>query len=328
MAQKLRWRNTMTSRKLNKYVRIQAIDTDTGKNYGNVQLKKGSEELILKVVNLKKIEAFKEKKQRISAIAEFISQNEGEYFHLIYKYSVPFMNKLQDECKGNKSNLHMIRLIQLSSYITFGQNLFDYNKNKIKKSSLSKIWKVENNRKSINETYKILTECGYIYQTEDGYIMINEEVVVKGPMKEKFKKLRKQDKNLTYTRVFKKNIQVLYEGTEPKSRKQLANLFKILPYINFKYNIFCSNPMETNKRNIKYLRWNDLANICGVKKNNVARFKKDLMRLKIYGFNIIKQFSTDNKYYICINPKIYYSGDNLEAIEFLYKSFEMDTESK
>lgn len=306
-----------------KYKRIQAIDVDTGEVYGNVQLKNnGSEELEMKAVNVKQAKVLKEKNLRIKSIAEFIAQNEGAYFHLIYKYGVPLMESLQSKCEGNKSNIHMVRFIQLASYVTFGGRLFDNNGNEIKKSSLSKVWKVENNRKSINETYKLLTECGYIYETKEGYIMISEDLVVKGVI-EDFKKLRQDDKDLTYTRVFTKNIQALYEGTEPKARKQLANLFKVLPYINFKYNIFCSNPTETNRANVEYLKWTDLAKICGVEEKNVTRFRNQLLKQEVYGLNTIGQFTSGDDYYICINPKVYYSGDNLESVEFLYKSFEM-----
>lgn len=308
----------------NKYKRVQAIDTDTGEVLGNALIKdNGSEQLVMKVVKENQVKAIKKKTKNNGAIIEHIAENEGSFVHLIYKYGYPLMDSLHSKCEGNKANIHIIRFIQLATFVTFGGKLFDHNGNEIKKSSLSKIWKVENNRKSVNETYKLLIECGYIYETEEGYIMVSEELIIKGAI-EDFKKLRKDDKDLTYTRLFSKNIQALYEGTEPKARKQLANLFKVLPYINFKYNIFCSNPTETDENKVEYLTWTDLARLCGYEDDkNIAKFKKDLMKLKIYGFNTIGQFSTDDKYYICINPKIYYSGDNIDEVHFLYKSFKM-----
>src|SRR5699024_692872 len=112
------------------------------------------------------------------------------------------------------------------------------------RSSLKTIWNTTS-KNSIKETYEILKECGYIYETEEGYIMISKDLIVKGAI-EDFEKLKKNDKDLTYTRLFSENIQDMYEGTDPKARKQLANLFKVLPYINFKYNVFCENPTETN----------------------------------------------------------------------------------
>lgn len=312
----------------NMYKRVQAIDTDTGEILGNILLKEGSEQLILKVVNEKQSDAIKKKNSNNSDIIEHIQRNEGTFVHLIYKYGFPLMDKLQARCEGSKANIHIIRFIQLATYSTFGGKLFDDNRNRIKKSSLSKIWQVENNRKSVNETYRLLIECGYIYETEEGYIMISEELIIKGAV-EDFKRLKKEDTDLTYTRVFSKNVQDMYEGTESKCRKQLANLFKILPYINFKYNVFCENPTEVDSSKVIPLTWTDLARVCGYEeKKHINRFKKDLFKLKIYGYNVIGQFLTDSGYEILVNPKVYYAGDNIKDVEQLYSMFKMTLNTK
>lgn len=304
-----------------KYKRVQAIDTDTGEVLGNVLLKKQSEQLVMKVVNEKQVRAIKKKTENKVTISEHIDKNEGSFVHFIYKYGKPIMERLELKCGGNKANIHIIRFIQLATYSTFGGKLFDSNSNRIKRSSLKTIWDTSS-KNSIKETYDLLMECGYIYETEEGYIMISDDLIVKGAI-EDFKQLKKDDKDLTYTRLFSKNIQALYEGTEPKARKQLANLFKILPYINFKHNILCANPTETDKNKLVLYNWTDLARICGYDETNITKFKRELWKLKIYGYNTIGQFSSGNSYYICINPKLYYSGDNIEDVEFLYKSFEM-----
>lgn len=307
-----------------KFNRIGAINLDTNELIATTTIKTdGSESLILDTKNKKQKEGIKKKSSNTRNMSEFIKNNEGSYIHLIYKYSCPIMEKLQSHYEGNKSNIHIIRFIVLASYSTFGGKLFDKNNNEIKKSSLSKIWHTENNRKSINETYNILTELGYIYETKEGYIMINEDIVVKGAI-EDFKKLHKVDKDLTYIRVFSQNIQNLYEGTEPKQRKQLANLFKVLPYINFAHNVFCENPTEVDHKKLDLLNWTDLAKLCGYEDNkHIAKFKRDLMKLKIYGYDTIGQFITDSKKAICINPKVYYGGNDIEDVKRLYVMFEM-----
>lgn len=304
-----------------KYKRVSAIDTDTGEVLGNVLLKNQSEQLVMKAVNEKQVRAIKKKTENKSIIAEHIEQNEGSFVHLIYKYGQPLMDALESKCGGNKANIHIIRFIQLATYSTFGGKLFDSNRNRIKKSSLKTIWDTTS-KNSINETYNLLIECGYIYETEEGYIMISDDLIVKGAIDD-FKNLKKDDKDLTYTRLFSQNIQSLYEGTEPKARKQLANLFKILPYINFKYNVFCENPTETNENELKLYTWTDLARICGVDALNVTRFKRDLWKLKIYGHNTIGEFLSGDGKAICVNPKVYYSGDNIDDVKNLYVMFKM-----
>lgn len=305
-----------------KYNRVQAINLDTGEVLANAVMKSnGSEQLVMKAVNEKQVRARKKKIENQSSIAEHIAEHEGSYVHFIYKYGQPIMQSLESKCGGNKANIHIIRFIQLATYSTFGGKLFDSNRNRIKKSSLKTIWDTSS-KNSIKETYDLLIGCGYIYETEEGYIMISEDLVVKGAI-EDFKKLRKQDADLTYTRLFSKNIQAMYEGTEPKARKQLANLFKILPYINFKYNVFCENPTETNENELKLYTWTDLARICGVDALNVTRFKRDLWKLKIYGHNTIGEFLSGDGKAICVNPKVYYSGDNIDDVKNLYIMFKM-----
>lgn len=276
----------------------------------------------IEIINIKQREAIKRKSKNKNEIQEHIEANEGAFIHLIYKYGQPLMDKLQAKCEGNKSNIHIIRLIQLATHSTFGGKLFDSNWNRIKKSSLSKIWDVKD-RKGINNTYSLLIECGYIYETEEGYIMISDDLIVKGAI-EDFKKLHKQDADLTYARIFTKNVQDMYLGTEPKARKQLANLFKALPFINFTHNAFCNNPTETDPKKLELLTWTDLARLCGYDdKKQVARFKKDLWTLQVYGFDTIGEFKTQSGMAICINPKVYYGGNDIQDVNRLYTLFEM-----
>ena len=308
---------------MSKYHRIQEINTDTGEVVGNTLLKIGSsEEVILKTANPKQEEAIKKKNKDVSEITQYIQDNEGRFFHLIYKYSFPLMVELQSKCKRTNANTHIMRFMILGTYMTFGGKLFDENGNEIKKSNLGKIWKVENDRKSTNETYELLKDCNYIYESEEGYIMINQDLIVKGVV-EDFKELKKHDKDLTYTRVFSDNIQAMYEGTEARQRKQLANLFKILPFINFKYNVFCTNPTETDEAKVNLMSWKELAELCGYNSNQSSRFRNDMFNLSIFDYDVIGEFRTKSGLGIVVNPKIYYGGHNVEDVKHLYAMFQM-----
>lgn len=265
----------------------------------------------------------KQKHKLDKEIAEFNEKNEGAYVHLFFKYGMPIFKELEEKVPGNKCNLHVIRFMMLMTCLTFGGKLFDSNKNEVKKSSLKKIWDVQN-RDSINETYNLLLECGYVYETEEGYVMLNEDMVIKGKIADIIEELKKQDKDFTCTRVFVENLEEMYHGTEQRQRKQLANLFKALPYINFKYNVFCTNPTETDEKELDLLNWTDLAKLCGYEdKKNIAKFKKDLWNLKIFGHCVIGQFETEAGKTICVNPKIYYGGDDVSDVRNLYAMFKM-----
>lgn len=254
-------------------------------------------------------------------------EHEEGFVFLIYMYNSTIFEELEKKAPGSKGDIHIIRFIILSVHMSCGGTLYDSNRHKIKKSSLKRIW-ATSSRNSINETYDLLTECGYIYETEEGYLMINEDIVIKGTIMHKMKELKKQDEDYTCTRVYKDAVKKLYYDTEPKKRKQLANLFKALPYINYKYNVFCSNPTETDETKLELLTWTDLAKLCGYDISQTARFKKDLWHLKINDQCVIGHFETESEKAIVVNPYIYYSGDNVDDIKGIQALFNLRNKKK
>jgi hypothetical protein len=308
---------------MKEYKTFELTDKETGEviSTTKAEIKPGTQ-VGIKATTEEQRDSYKHKKELIKEIKEFIEENEGSYVHLLFRYGAPIFRELEEKAPGSKCNTHVIRFMMLTTCLTFGGKLFDSNKNEVKKSSLKKIWDTTS-KNSINDTYNLLKECGYIYETEEGYIMINEELVIKGAI-ENFEELRKQDHSFTYTRVFIDNLREMYLNTEPKQRKQLANLFKILPYINFKYNVFCTNPTEIDKKELDLLDWADLAKLCGYDKSQVARFKKDLMNLKIFGYDVIGEFNRSSGMTIIVNPKVHYGGDDTNDVRYLYDLFDME----
>lgn len=308
---------------MKEYKTFELTDKETGEviSTTKAEIKPGTQ-VGIKATTEEQRESYKHKLELNKEIKAFIEENEGVFVHLMFKYGAPIFRELEEKAPGSKCNTHVIRFMMLTTCLTFGGKLFDSNKNEVKKSSLKKIWDTTS-KNSINDTYNLLKKCGYIYETEEGYIMINEDLVIKGAI-ENFEELRKQDHSFTYTRVFIDNLREMYLNTEPKQRKQLANLFKILPYINFKYNVFCTNPTEIDKKELDLLDWADLAKLCGYDKSQVARFKKDLMNLKIFGYDVIGEFNRSSGMTIIVNPKVHYGGDDTNDVRYLYDLFDME----
>lgn len=273
-----------------------------------------------KIYNEKQVEAYKKLMKKENGIKEHIQKNEGgDFVHFRFNFAEPVFKKLESRCGGNKANLHIIRFIQLVVHLNFNNNLYDDDRNRIKKGNLGKIWDTKNNRKSVYETYDILIEEEFISETKEGYIVINEEVAIKG----KVKNSKKTDEsNRAFTRLLSNNIKNMYLNTEPKNRKQLANLFKIIPFINFRYNIFCENPLEIDEDKIIALTWSELARKCGYdEKKHLSKFKKDLFNLSVDNYDVIAEVKRKSGYKIIINPKVYYGGNNIEDVRSIYALF-------
>lgn len=260
---------------------------------------------------------------------DFIECNEGNFIHNLYKYCYPYMLDLQELDDGSKNNIHIIRFIVLSTYLS-KDGYIRYENRKFKKSKLGKIWDTSS-RNSRNQTYNKLISVGYIYEDQEGFLMINTDIMANGKVID-FNKIKNKDYDYTYTRLFSKNIQDMYYNCNEKKRKLLANLFKILPFVNFKYNVFCSNPIEINEDDIDVLTWTDLARICGYEeKKHISKFKRDMLNLEIYeGISTLGIFiGSRSRHMICINPKIYYGGGDVEKVKHLYAMFQMvDNSSK
>lgn len=239
---------------------------------------------------------------------EFIKTHQGEYTHAIYQYGTDYL--------GEISNLDLVRLCILATYSSSSGACYDENRNEIKRSSLSKIWDVH--KTQIADTYNNLIEKGYIYLNDNKQIIVNTEIF-------KYGKMEGIDmNNKTYTRMFNEKLLGLYHNTNKRSRKQIGMMLRLLPYINYKYNVLCKNPEEYIKDNIRPLNWMDVCEILGKDADaTVTRTKNTLMKLEIDGFDVVGYFKTGSGYHIVINPKVYYAGSNLSDIKHLYTMFDM-----
>lgn len=239
---------------------------------------------------------------------EFLRANQGDYTHAIYQYGTEYL--------GEISNLDLVRLCILATYSSSSGKCYDKNRNPIKRSSLSTIWDVH--RSKIGETYDSLMRAGCITENENKQITVNTNIFKYGKMEEI------EMINQTYTRMFNEKLLGLYHNTPKRTRKQIGMMIRLLPYVNYKYNVLCKNPDTHIKDEIEPLNWMEICEILGKEADDtVTRTKNTLMKFKIDNFDVLGQFSTGSGYHIVINPKVYYAGNNLEDIKHLYTMFNM-----
>lgn len=239
---------------------------------------------------------------------EFLKVNQGDYTHAIYQYGTEYL--------GEISNLDLVRLCILATYSSSSGKCYDKNRNEVKKSTLPQIWDVD--RKNIVTTYSNLLKAKAIFLDERDNIVINTNIFKYGKMEEI------NMENQTYTRMFNEKLLGLYHNTSKKGRKQIGMMIRLLPYINYKYNVLCKNPDTHIKEEILPLTWMDICDILGQDADaTVTRTKNSLMKLKVDGFSVVGQFTTGEGYHLVINPKVYYSGNNLADIKHLYTMFNM-----
>lgn len=87
-------------------------------------------------------------------------------------------------------------------------------------------------------------------------------------------------KKTAMVRVFRHAVRYMYENTDERSKKVLAYLYRLIPFINLKYNILCENPFETDKSKVKPLTLRQICEKIGVDLSQQKRFLTQLMKLR------------------------------------------------
>jgi len=117
-------------------------------------------------------------------------------------------------------------------------------------------------------------------------------------------------------KVFKHAVRYMYENTDERSKKSLTNLYRLIPFINLKYNVLCANPFEQDKSNIRPLTAADICEKLGLERKYHERVVKALKKLSFVDMQgdlrsvISYRWDMKNKeerYWIKINPQ-FYSG--------------------
>lgn len=114
--------------------------------------------------------------------------------------------------------------------------------------------------------------------------------------------------------VFRHAVRYMYENTDERSKKTLAYLYRLIPFINLKYNVLCENPFETDEKKVKPLKLSQICEKFGIDASNQSRFIAQLKKLK-YEDKLGRKSSVityrwiylndEEIYWVNINPSFY-----------------------
>lgn len=224
-----------------------------------------------------------------------------------------FLYNRADEIFPNLKQSNITRIMFIATYLNYDGYLSFDNKraNIINKKNMNEVLKL-----SSKEFYRFYNEMieQKIFLEKDDKIYLNKKIFTKGETK----KL-----STDYTRICANGVRALYEQVKPKQHKILAYIFKLLPYVNYQYNIVCKNPFENEQDLVKPYTFQDICDFFGIERRNSTKFRNDLLRFginkkPIIGLVKINNF-TLNKIveYIFINPKVYYRGKDYKVVDVL-----------
>lgn len=192
-------------------------------------------------------------------------------------------------------------------------------------------------RKSAFYAFWAELEDNHLIENKNGRFLLSEELFLRGKLnKAKIATLAKSDYYIT--RLYRNAIRELYNKSTVKAHKTLSYIFKMIPFVNRKYNVLCFNPLEENFDKIQYMTVGDFCEQVGYDRDHATRlfhelYKPTFMTEKGERFAVRYVSGKDlrkGSFYIFVSPYVYYAKDvyNRCQIDEMLELSEKDEEEK
>ncbi len=246
-----------------------------------------------------------------------IKNEENEFEQLQSEYLGKFyFNFYSELLLLNIESQYLFRFAYLCCYLDYNDNRIYFGKTNNKlaiEKDLKEIWKL--GKDETRYTKNALIDKGLIKINKDKTISVNKKYALKGNTGKRELK--------GSVKMFECGIKELYENAKAPEHKRLGILLKLLPCVNYDWNVLCANPEETNEDKVIPLTLKDICRIVGYEESNSNRLKRELLKIKVDGKYAICIHTMGNKTAVSINPMIYYKGKRYKAMEHLIALFKM-----
>lgn len=287
------------------------IDENTGEIIGDMVSKKFS---VMTEEDMKNRRKHAEKDKLTEIFKQMQSEYCGNFVFFIFK-NMNFLNEILNDND-------LVKFIYIGTYVKRdGYLIEDNNVTYITKKHLEKLLNVSRNR--FAEFYNKLVDNNLIYE-EVEKLRINLDYFYKGN-KGNYKTLT-NSKLDDFTRIYIDTTRKLYLNTPIREHKQLAIIYKLLPFVNWKYNILCQNINETDKNRLEVLTVRDVMTIFGFHEKQYKRFAENFYSLKCGELQIFRSVqytacALDN--FIVVNPLVFFRGNDIEDLQYLCTLFDI-----
>lgn len=214
----------------------------------------------------------------------------------------------KEEYYPNVSDSMLAKIVYLITYMDYDSNLLVVQdsptspKRPMLKKDVAKVIRLH--RCKFSRFWEELLATGIIAEESDGKLRVCS-LFCKGSLTKK---------NMAAMKVFTHAVRYMYENIDVRSHQYISYLFRLIPYINLKYNVFCKNPLETDKSEVVRMTAKDMCHIFGIDDANVKRFIKTLFKLSFVDRNgdkrsvitLVTNYKNDGeRNFVLINPQFY-----------------------
>lgn len=212
----------------------------------------------------------------------------------------------------------LARCVYLASFLRFGtEQLWQSQRARIRLTDLPNIMGFS---QPTADRFWSKVKNRYFSKDDDGFINTMGDNFVMGRLE--------STPDIEYQKLYIMALQDLYRKVPLKQHKRLGYVLKMLPFLNFEYNLLCWNPTEREKAEIIPLTVEDFCKAAGFDEEHVDRLAKDYGRIRFTvagNDEVFCKFIFDgdsiSDAHIAINPRIIYKGSNFWKVEAIGISF-------
>lgn len=300
------WRNLPPKTKRG----VLALKENANVRNGRIYDLEGNDRSHLLEVNLKTTERQIQALKAVDELTEHELENGGFVFAFFESC------KTMAERFPTLSQSDLARLMFIGTYTGYNTGRLQHDNGRvITKKELQELVNISPNK--FREFYNKLQAEDILRGESDGLYM-NPSVFYRGRLADSEYDLR----DYQQTRLFRKTVRELYRKyNNGRTIKQLAIVYAVLPFLNFKYNVVCYNPTESNEDKVNPMPLSVLAELLGYK--DTTKFKQALERIKLDGepvFCLVQNPYDRRQRRIIVNPRVVFAGpaETLKAIKILF----------
>lgn len=229
---------------------------------------------------------------------------------------------------GLISDTHIARVIYLATFIEYDTNKLVFYENgkqniPFTEKDIRQLLKIKD-RQTYYDFKKEVLDSGIMTITDSGIYM----------SKTYFNKGKDDKSNKFYfMKMYIDTIRQLYEQTNTRQHKTLGHLFKLIPFIDYEYNILTNSPNTNDRIKERLMTKKDIAKLLDMDLKTYERVEQQLLKLTItfrdkkyplIGAISIKALDTEmnrirkTNCYV-VNPLIYSSINDYNVIDEINK---------
>jgi len=283
-------------------------DVDSGEDVGSELREVPAGSIVLTPRQQAAHKAYKERRQKIAAQKKELGQH-------IYVNSCE--NAFRDLPAGT-----VARAAYLGSYICFGTD--ELWQTRVKRISRKDLPSVMNLSKPTADRFWRDVKGKYFLTDNDGFLHTVGQSFIKGKLN-----VPSVDE---YQKLYIASPREIYEKIPVQQHKRLGYALKMLPFLNFEYNILCYNPTERMRDEIVPITVAEFCEKVGFDRSRAYKLPKEYSKLT---FTVKGRKEVFCKFFfngddiltanIYINPRLIYKGSDFRKVAAIGISFAADS---